>query len=403
MADFMFPPTGVPGELPPMMPPPVGGQGLQLPPAPPVPQPVQPQVSPDPVAQAVTAAQPEVAKEEGMDGNSSKGVGFFDKLRTDPKLSQAMMMVGLRMMQGQRPGQDTMGMISDAMMAGATAHNMLTHNEQQQQQQDKEFALKKEQAQVNMDNTRATTAQTQQNTEFKAQLQPEELKKAKLEIARLKSDGDIAAARALGEAVKNDPELVRRQINDTHSQSMASINASNASAASSYASAGNLNETTRSKKKDAQMKEWAVSGTPEQKKQARDYFTVDDPASRSNAVKQGQVEDLIRRANPDLTDNQVAQQALDLSTSQKGERIIALKALIDNGDDTQRTAALAELNSIVLGKKLGVNTGAATGTPAGAKIITEAQISSNMAKYGKTREETLAAAKAQGYTLQGAK
>lgn len=385
--DFMMPPQGVQGELPPGMPP--GAVATPVPMIPPpqaMPLPPQGQApAPDPMA----AALPQVMQEEGAQANSPDGMGFFDKLRTDPKMSQAMMMVGLRMMQGQKPGQDAMGMVGDAMMAGATAHNMLKFNEGEQSRRDAEFGLKKEEAGVRMDQTRTSTARTQQDMDFKAQLQPDELAKAKELVLKYKQENQLDKLKMVGEGIRNDPENVRRMI-------AADLKAKEAQAASA-------NETTKSKKKDAQMKEWSATGTPEQKKQARDYFTADDPTARAAAGKQGQVEDLIRRSNPDLTDAQVAQQALDLSSSQKGERIIALKALIDNGDETQRTSALAELNSIVLGKKLGVNAGAATGTPTAAKVITEAQITSNMTKYGKTREETLAAAKAQGYTLQGAK
>lgn len=377
--DFMMPPQGVPGELPPGMPPAAVATPVPMP-MPPQAQPL-PQSAPaqDPMAQAVQAAQPQVAQEEGAEGQGAGGMGFFDKLRTDPKLSQAMMMVGLRMMQGQRPGQDAFGMVSDAMMAGATAHNMLSHNEQENARKDAEFGLKKEEAGVRMDNTRANTAQTQQNTEFKAQLQPEEIAKAKAEIVRLKAEGKSAEARAIGDGIRNDPEAVRRILNDQSMQSRAAAGASGASAAHS-------NAGTEKLRKDAKMREWSVSGTPEQKKQARDYFTVDDPTSRASAGKQSQVEDLIRRANPELTDAQVAQQALELSSSQKGERIIALKALVDNGTDGQRAAALEELNAIVLARKPGAapKTG---GLPPG---VTEADIATTMQKHGMTREQVLA-------------
>ena len=347
--DFMMPPQGVQGELPPGMPPEAMATPVPMvPPPQAMPLPAQGQAqAPDPMA----AALPQVMQEEGAQANSPDGMGFFDKLRTDPKMSQAMMMVGLRMMQGQKPGQDAMGMVGDAMMAGATAHNMLKFNESQKAQRDQEFGLKKEQAQVSMDNTRASTAQTQQNTDFKAQLQPDELAKAKELVLKYKQENQLDKLKMVGEGIRNDPETVRKLIAADLNAKNASANASNASAGASSAHAEATRYGTTTKQKDAEMRDWAANGTPEQKKQARDYFTADDPTARAAAGKQGQVEDLIKRANPGYTDEQVAASALELQSSQKGERLMALKALVDNGTDQQREAALAELNGIVLAKK----------------------------------------------------
>ena len=346
--DFMMPPQGGVGELPPGMPPAAVATPVpMMPPPQAMPLPQAPAPAPDPMA----AVLPQVMQEEGAQANSPDGMGFFDKLRTDPKMSQAMMMVGLRMMQGQKPGQDAMGMVGDAMMAGAVSHNMLKYNEGEQQRKDAEFGLKKEEAGVRMDSTRASTAQTQQNTDFKAQLQPEELAKAKELVLKYKQENQLDKLKMVGEGIRNDPETVRKLIAADLNVKNASANASNASAGNSSAHAEAAIYGTTTKKKEAEMKEWAVSGTPEQKKQARDYFTVDDPTSRAAVGKQGQVEDLIKRANPGYTDEQVAASALELQSSQKGERLMALKALVDNGTDQQREAALAELNGIVLAKK----------------------------------------------------
>jgi hypothetical protein len=65
------------------------------------------------------------------------------------------------------------------------------------------------------------------------------------------------------------------------------------------------------------------------------------------------------------------------------------------GDDDTRKGAEATLKAILTRS---VKAGTPPNTP---KVITEADIQSNMTKYKKTREEVLAAAKAQGYQLQG--
>jgi hypothetical protein len=112
------------------------------------------------------------------------------------------------------------------------------------------------------------------------------------------------------------------------------------------------------------MRQWAVSGTPEQKQQARDYFAVDDQASAGTQAKENQLKSLIKQANPAMTDQQVSAATLEHMGTQKGERIIALKSIIDNGTDEDRAAAMEEMKTIVLkGKKPAA--ASSTATPAG--------------------------------------
>ena len=151
MEQFMMPPGGaLPGEVPPAI---VPTQ--------------QPDVMLQPQVQEQVAKQA-LLQEEGAQGPSKAGDGFFDKLRTDPKLAQSMLMVGLRMMQGQRPGQDAMGMVGDAMIAGAAAHNMLKYNEGENARKDQELALKTQESGARVAQANATTAATQQATQQSA-------------------------------------------------------------------------------------------------------------------------------------------------------------------------------------------------------------------------------------------
>lgn len=73
----------------------------------------------------------------------------------------------------------------------------------------------------------------------------------------------------------------------------------------------------------------------------------------------------------------------------------AATALLQYAGDDTREGAEATLKAIMTRS---VKAGTPPNTP---KVITEADIQSNMTKYKKTREEVLAAAKAQGYQLQG--
>ena len=350
MLDFMMPvQPGMPGELPPGIPPaatPTPVPQVPVPQMQPLPaMPTPPQQAPAPEApQLAPEIAQNVLQEEGAEAPSQTGTGFFDKLRTDPKMSQAMLMMGLRMMQGNKPGQDGLGMMGDAMMAAATAHNMLSYNEKQQQMKEKEFGLKERES-------NARTAELVQNTSQKAALFPETQEKLRQEVSNLRAQGRKEEAAALAQEFKSDPQRLAEAWDLDLSVKSANINQSNAAAGASSASARASNALTGDREQAAQMRKWAVEGTPEQQKQARAYFTVDDPTSRAANAKQDQVQALIRQVNPKATDQEVAAQTLEFLGSAKGERITALKSIIDNGSDAQREAALAEMEALVLGKK----------------------------------------------------
>lgn len=343
--DFMMPPQGVPGELPPGMP--------QFPPeavATPVPP---PQVQQAPVAAPATppeaapmqAVQPQVLAEEGGAGGSPDGLGFFDKLRTDPKLSQAMMMVGLRMMQGQKPGQDAAGMIGDAMMAGATAHNMLKFNEAENARKDAEFGLKKEEAGVRMDGTRANTAQTLQETSQKAELFPQTKQKVAEELRKLRLEGRKAEADALAAEFKSDPKRLAQGWNLDVAGKQANINQSNAAAGANNALTADRELSTSLKKELLDPKT-----TPERKKQIQEMHQADDPASRSVTAKQDADMKLVRMANPGWTEQQVAQEVVQMGTTAKANYLALAQKIVENADGAYTPEQVADARAYGAGQ-----------------------------------------------------
>lgn len=228
MQDFMMPvQPGMAGELPPGIP----QQPVGVVPAP-VTQaaPTAPLAAVSPAPSAVTPAgdYQQLLMDEGANGDTPGGMGFFDKIRSDPKMAQAMLMAGTRMMQGNKAGQDDLGMLGDAMMAGATAHNMLSYNEKQN-------ALKQQELDMKQRESAARLGQLEQETKFKEELQPMEVAKARELIAKYKTENKSAEAKALGDAIRNDPEMVRRTLDDQHNVSRANVNQSNAASASSGA------------------------------------------------------------------------------------------------------------------------------------------------------------------------
>lgn len=218
--DFMPPPAGAPMDpnaLPPGMQtlPQVDGQGAQD-----------------------AAALQNALKVEGATGQGT-GTGFFDKLRTDPKLSQAMLAMGSALMQGPKQGQDQFGLFGNAMMAGALTHNMLTLNESADQR-----ATQESDARV-VESTQRTAASAQrmkQDTE----LHPLLLDKYREEIKRAGAAGELDRVRMLKETFMNSPENLEKVLN-------ADLTSKRASAASGFASANSANalaEMRRDEMKD---------------------------------------------------------------------------------------------------------------------------------------------------------
>ena len=331
--DFMMPPQGVQGELPPGMPPEAVATPVpMIPPPQAMPLPPQGQApAPDPMA----AALPQVMQEEGAQANSPDGMGFFDKLRTDPKMSQAMMMVGLRMMQGQKPGQDAMGMVGDAMMAGAAAHNMLKFNEGEQSRRDAEFGLKKEEAGVRMDQARTSTARTQQDMDFKAQLQPDELAKAKELVLKYKQENQLDKLKMVGEGIRNDPENVRKLI-------AADLKVKDGQAAQSYSGVAANNALTADRKQDTKLQ--ATLADP--KASAEDKALAEKALRKGQTYGAGKLSDLDARAAALLkgglvkTEQEAYAKAYEDSGDKKGQDFETLKALAQSADPA--TAKWAE-------------------------------------------------------------
>lgn len=419
--DFMMPVQGaMPGELPPGLPP----QGA-VPPAAVVPPQVAPAV-PQPVAQPVppqaapAAPPPEIAQQqaqaaqgllqdEGAQGPSQSGEGFFDKLRGDPKISQAMMMMGLRMMQGAKPGQDTMGLLGDAMMAGAAAHNMLRYNEQDNARKDAEFSLKKNESEARVASSQATTAETLQRTAQSAETFPETKKKLVLEIQRLKSEGRSAEAKALAEEFRADPERLAESWKLDVASKQANINQSNAAAGASASSARANDALTENRKLENTNTKTLTdpNATEEQKEAARLGLNKGKTDRQTGKDQVAMYTKLIQDANPGMTSQQVAAEVQKLLTTAKTDDVrTAERVLLDPSSYDPATVASARL---VVATRLKTAASPTKGAPAepaqapaaGAKVLTEADITAMMHKHGKTRQAVLAEAKRQGYTVQG--
>ena len=139
------------------------------------------------------AAQPQAAPPQAPPEQES--LGLFERLRSDPVLSQAALMAGIRLAQGPRPGQTALGLVGDAMMVGKTAHDMLQGNIVQDQRTG-------ETHQANMARSAAQTeGQQLQNDETK-QVMPSRVKALRLKAEALERAGDIEKASQVYEQAK---------------------------------------------------------------------------------------------------------------------------------------------------------------------------------------------------------
>ena len=315
MEQFMMPPGGPrPGEVPPAV--------VAAP---------QPDVMLQPQVQEQVAKQG-LLQDEGAQGPSQAGDGFFDKLRTDPKMAQSMLIVGLRMMQGQRPGQDTMGMIGDAMMAGAAAHNMLKYNEGENARKDTELGLKVQESGARVAQANATTADTLQRTQQSAELFPDMKAKLAQEVKNLRTQGKTAEANSLIQEAKAGN--IKTELDLENASRRANINQSNAAAGASAAQARYANAGTQGRilENEARRTLSDRNATPEDQEGATRVLNNGKSDKTVVRSQQNALKELIKEANPDWTPAQVAQEALNMGQTAKTNYLNVAQKVIDNPD-----------------------------------------------------------------------
>lgn len=394
MLDFMMPPAGgMPNELPPGLPPPAIPQAVPLPmpvqevplqaPAPMAPAPVAPQIP----AEAVQG----VLQEEGATGPSATGTGFFDKLRTDPKMSQAMLMMGMRMMQGNRPGQDSMGMVGDAMMAAATAHNMLSYNEKNTAIKERELGMREKESSTRV-------AQTEQEMAQKAELFPDAKAKIAQEVRNLRTQGkgaeaDLLIKDAKAGNIKTELDLQNRTAQAEITQRNSASNSSNASAESARALTADRRLTTALRNELLDPKT-----TPERVAQIQRMHQADDPTARSVTAKQDAELKLVKLANPDFTDAQAAQEVLSMNQTSKANYMAAAQKIVENSEGTYTAQQVSDARSYITSQvtnqanrgKGGVPPPAGVAAPVADHGLKEEDITFTMQKRGMTREQVIA-------------
>jgi hypothetical protein len=322
-------------DLPNVLPTP-GVQGQDLPPTGFLPE--GQQAAPSALPPSPAAVNPEiVAQVQHPDAPD-----FFTKLRTDPAMTQAMLMMGARLMQGPRNGQDELGALGDAAMIGLTAHNFSKENERQAGIQNQELDLKKAESGAKVAASQANTAHTVQKTGQEKELFPEEQKKIAAEIKRLRSAGDKEGALALQAQWKADPKRMAEEWNADLGRTRAQTNASNASAANANASASYQGARA------AAAGELLASG------EAAAVLHGTRGGAGAAKEKLAEIKTYLKAAHPEMTDQQIAQEVIGMQTGKKGEGVEMLVKLQDSEDKNIRKWASQQLAAMAGYKEGGV-------------------------------------------------
>ena len=289
--------------------------------------------SPQPVA--IPQDPPAMSAPQVPSGQPPQEGGFFQKLQQDPAFAQSMIMMGSRLMQGPRRGQDEIGMWGEAALAGATVYSNQKAAAYDQRQQDAEIARRAAETNSRIEGQQAVTAGVRQKTDQEAQAFPETQKKVAEEIKRLRAAGRYDEAQAKLAEFRTDPRRMAEELQLDRQLTQAKIGQANASAGASSASA----EASR-----------AHAGLYKAQTENPEKF-------RGNAAggKRDQMDSLqayYKQAYPDLDDTAIAKKVLDHSLSMRGEEMQILRELSQSLDPKIAKDAQARLAQMVqLGKE----------------------------------------------------
>ena len=264
----------------------------------------------------------------------------MDKLRTDPAFAQAAIMMGARMMQGPRTGQDALGVLGDAAMIGTQAYTFGKQNELEEQRAGERARVQNAQTEAQTAGIQADTTAKVQTTAENELTKPDRVKALRLKAQALERAGKIEEAGMVYEQAKasfkskyaSDPNAnveqlwldeLKQPVEDAKSRrALQGAQTSQATAAAAHQNAET--DLTKAKMEDPQKFQPNYSG--------------------KNVV----THEMIQKANPTWTPEQVAQDYLRRQGQAKGETITVLKTLAEQGNAEQRKYAVDRLHQMSL-------------------------------------------------------
>ena len=147
---------------------------------------------------------PEISSVVAPNQPNAGGFSFLEKLKTDPAFTQAALMMGARMMQGPRVGQDAAGAVGDAVMMGTQAYTMGKQNQLENQRAGERAAVVNAQTQAQTEQTQANTEGVKLTNAENQAMSPQRIKQMKLKIQALERSDNVEAARATYDRLKAD-------------------------------------------------------------------------------------------------------------------------------------------------------------------------------------------------------
>lgn len=265
------------------------------------------------------------------------GGGFMDRMKNDQAFAQAAMMMGARMMQGPRPGQDAVGALGDATMIGVHAYNMGKQNEIDNQRLGDRSATLNEQTRAQTAGVQASTAGKVQENAENALTQGDRVRSLRLKAQALERAGKVAEAQQLHDmakaefmakqATKNPAEMERLWQEELRAPT----------------------EDAKSKRnlQGAQAGYYGAAAGNQQAQAGRQKAETENPEKYRRAGSQGamvqsreQLKQMYKEANPGVSDQEVNRLVLEHESTSKRKAMgdSFIRFVTDNGYDMSKPA-----------------------------------------------------------------
>lgn len=141
-------------------------------------------INPAPVVKAPPATPEEF--EQRKAGWMSVLENLNQRIQSDPNTRTVLMMMGLRALQGKRPGQSTVQALGETAGIGFMTDQMLDQNQYARDMAERKMQREEAESKARVGESEARTSRARQEMEFAAQEQPEKL-------AKLQRDAKVSA------------------------------------------------------------------------------------------------------------------------------------------------------------------------------------------------------------------
>lgn len=262
------------------------------------------------------------------------GGGFMERLKNDQAFAQAAIMMGARMMQGPRPGQDAFGALGEATMIGVQAYNMGKQNEIDNQLANERAAVLNEQTRAQTAGVQAATVgKTQENAE-NLLTQRDRVKSLRLKAQALERAGKVAEAQQIYDIAK--AEFMSKQAVKNPAQMEQLWQEELQSPVEDAKSKRNL-QGAQAGYYDAQAeRQKAETENPEKFRQAGSQGAM--------VQSREQLKQMYKEANPGATEQQINQMVLDHENTSKRKAVgdSFIRFVTDGGYDLSKPGEAAK-------------------------------------------------------------